>query len=179
MIAEEQNDIDVLYAFTCKLISESSFSFSKFIGHGCGKLRRKCRAWSHVLFQRGCSHLVVIHDLDTNDEGCLRQELEDSIEGINFIDRVILIPVYEIEAWLLSDPLAIKDTFSMSKLPRISKHPETIRNPKEYLRDIVWKYCKKYYINTIHNKKIAEEIRIERLSVCCSFAAYPEFLNAM
>ena len=177
VIAEEQNDIDVLYELTCKLTLESNFSFSKFIGHGCGKLRKKCRAWSQVLIRIGCSHLVVIHDLDNNDEDCLRQELEDSVHGITFTGHIILIPVYEIEAWLLSDPLALKQTFSMNKLPNISKHPETIRNPKEYLRDIVWKYCKKYYLNTIHNKRIAAAIRIDSLSACRSFSPYPEFLN--
>ncbi len=177
VIAEEQNDIDVLYELTRKLTSESNFSFSRFVGHGCGKLRKKCRAWSHILTQRGYSNLVVIHDLDNNDEGCLRRELEDSVDGITFTSHIILIPVYEIEAWLLSDPLALKQTFSMNKSPNIPKHPETICNPKEYLRDVVWKYCKKYYINTIHNKKIAEATRIERLSVCSSFSPYPEFLD--
>ena len=177
VIAEEQNDIDVLYELTCKLTLESNFSFSRFVGHGCGKLRRKCRAWSYNLIQRGCSHLVVIHDLDNNDEDRLREELEKSVRGIAFTGYIILIPIYEIEAWLLSDPLALKQTFNMNKLPNVPKHPETIRNPKEYLRDIVWKYCKKYYINTIHNKRIAAAIRIDSLSACCSFSPYPEFLN--
>lgn len=177
VIAEEQSDIDVLYELTCKLTLESNFSFSKFIGHGCGKLRKKCRAWSQVLIRRGCSHLVVIHDLDNNDEDCLRQKLEDNVHDITFTGHIILIPVYEIEAWLLSDPLALKQIFSMNKLPNISKHPETIRNPKQYLRDIVWKYCKKYYLNTVHNKKIARETRIEKLSACLSFSPYSEFLD--
>jgi len=177
VIAEEQNDIDVLYQLTCKLTLESNFSFSRFVGHGCGALRRKCRAWSHNLIQRGCNHLVVIHDLDNNDEDSLREELEKSVRGIAFTGYIILIPTYEIEAWLLSDPLALKQTFNMKKLPNTPKHPETIRNPKEYLRDIVWKYCQKHYINTIHNKRIATATRIDKLSVCCSFSPYPDFIN--
>lgn len=177
VIAEEHNDVDVLYEFTCKLTSESNFSFSKFVSHGCGKLRRKCRAWSHNLLRRGCSHLVVIHDLDNNDEDSLRNELEDSISGVAFTGHIILIPVYEIEAWLLSDPLALKQTFGMNKVPDVPKHPEAVLEPKEYLRDIVWKYCKKHYINTIHNKRIARLTKIEKLSTCHSFAPYPEFLD--
>lgn len=176
VIAEEYNDIDVLYEFTCKITSESNFSFSKFVSHGCGKLKRKCRAWSHNLIRRGCSHLVVIHDLDNNDEDRLRTELEDSVSDIAFIGHLILIPVYEIEAWLLSDPLALKQTFGMNRVPNVPAHPETVRDPKEHLRDIVWRYCKKHYINTIHNKRIARETRIDRLSVCCSFLPYPEFV---
>jgi len=177
VIAEEYDDIDILYELTCKLASENEFSFTKFVGHGCGKLRRKCTAWSHNLVKRGCSHLVVIHDFDSNDEHSLREELEESVRGIAFTGHLILIPVYEIEAWLLSDPLALKQTFSMSKTPKVPAHPERVRDPKEHLRDIVWKHCKKYYINTIHNRKIASEIRIERLSVCPSFSSYPEFVD--
>lgn len=177
VIAEEHNDIDVLYELTCKLTSENNFSFSRFVGHGCGKLRRKCNAWSHDLIRRGCSHLIVMHDLDNNDEDELRKELEDSVGSIAFTGHVILIPIYEIEAWLLSDPLALKQTFGMNKTPEVPAHPETVRNPKEHLRDIVWKYCKKQYINTIHNRKIARMIRVEKLSVCSSFSPYPEFLD--
>ncbi len=177
VIAEEYDDIDVLYELTCKLTSESNFSFNRFVGHGCGKLRRKCRAWSENLIHRGCSHLVVMHDLDNNEEDCLRKELEDSVSGIAFTGHLILIPVHEIEAWLLSDPLALKQTFSMNKTPKVPAHPEAVRDPKEYLRGIVWKYCKKHYINTIHNKRIARATRIERLSACRSFSSYPEFLD--
>lgn len=177
VIAEEHSDIDVLYEITCKLTSENNFSFSRFVAHGCGKLRRKCRAWSQNLVRRGCSHLVVIHDLDNNDECCLRKELEGTVSGIAFTSHLILIPVYEIEAWLLCDPLALKQTFGMSKTPKVPVHPETVRDPKEHLRDIVWKNCKKHYINTIHNEKIARTITIERLSVCPSFSPYPGFLD--
>ena len=42
VIAEEVNDVEVLYEMTCKIVSENSFSFKLFVGHGCGKLRRKC-----------------------------------------------------------------------------------------------------------------------------------------
>ena len=179
VIAEERNDIDVLYQFTCKLTRENSFSFSTFAAHGCGRLRNKCRTWSQNLLRRGCSHLVVIHDLDDKDENALRTELENSVRNISFSGRILLIPVFEIEAWLFFDPLALQHTFNMKKLPRISQHPETIRHPKEYLRDIVWKYSKKHYINTIHNKKIASLLRINKVLSCISFSPYPAFIRAI
>ncbi len=37
VIAEEYNDIDVLYEYTAKLIAENSFRFLPFVGHGCGE----------------------------------------------------------------------------------------------------------------------------------------------
>jgi len=123
--------------------------------------------------------LVVIHDLDDNDEITLKKELQDLINSNAFAGTLILIPKYEIEAWLLSDELALKNIFNMNKAPKAPKHPENVRHPKEYLRDLVWKCCKKHYINVIHNQKIAKAIRIERLSICPSFSSYPTFIDNM
>ena len=64
IIAEENNDADVMYELTCKMIKEEYFSFRKFAAHGCGKLLRKCSAWAENLLTRGCSFLIIVHDLD-------------------------------------------------------------------------------------------------------------------
>ena len=177
VIAEERNDIEVLYEFTCKLVPENSFTFSSFAAHGCGRLRNKCRGWSNNLIQRGCTHLVIIHDLDTEVQNTLRAELDNSVRDTGFSGRIILIPVFEIEAWLLSDPLAIQQTFGMKRLPNVPQNPETIPHPKEYLRDVVWKYSKKRYVNTIHNKKVASVLSIRKALSCGSFAPYQPFLS--
>jgi hypothetical protein len=177
IIAEEDNDVDVLYELTCKLTPESNFRFSKFVGHGCGKLRRKCGAWARNLIQRGCSHIVVMHDLDSNDKNVLYTELEGDIRHIGREYYLILIPVHEIEAWLLFDPVALKETFGMRKAPKTPTTPEKVSDPKKCLRDIVRKSCEKQYINTIHNKRIARAVRINKLLPCTSFSPYPDFLN--
>jgi hypothetical protein len=179
VIAEEHNDIDVIYQLTCKLTPENTFTFRRRVAHGCGRLRNKCQAWSHDLIRGGCTHLVVIHDLDDKDESALRAQLEDSLGNTICSGRVILIPVFEIEAWLLSDPLALQQTFNMKKAPRIPQNPETIRHPKEYLRDIVWKNSKKRYVNTVHNKRIASILAIGKVLVCHSFTPYPLFVRTI
>ena len=176
VIAEDRSDIEVLYALTCKLVEPSAFSFKPFIGQGCGKIRRKCAAWAKNLLERGCSHLIVIHDLDTKVEKTLRRDITQCIRGLRFRGYIVLIPVREIESWLLADPEAIRKTFNLEKIPNIPKHPETILRPKEYLRDIVWKYGRKQYVNTIHNRRIADYVLIDRLPACASFSAYPPFV---
>jgi len=179
IMAEAQNDIDVLYQLTCKLVAENSFRFYKFIGHGCGKLRRKCNAWAKNLIQRGCTHLVVMHDLDEGDASKLLEELNQAIESLSFDGSLILIPIQEVEAWLLCDASALKQVFNMKKIPRVPAEPERIREPKEHLRDLVRKSCGKYYVNTIHNAKIAAKMRVTSLKACGSFSPYPKFLEQM
>ena len=123
VIAEEKIDVDVLYELTCKIVRENSFSFASFVGHGCGKLRKKCKAWAQNLVDRGCSHVVVVHDLDTRNERRLRATLEREINEVRAELKVVLVPVEELEAWLLSDPEALKVVFNMKKLPKIRLIP--------------------------------------------------------
>jgi len=178
VIAEESFDIDVLYELTNKLINTNRFSFKKFAAHGCGKLRRKCRAWAENLLMRGCAHLVVLHDLDDRSEEELRAELRGSVTDVGFTGYIILIPIHEIEAWLLTDADALRKVFNMTKTPKVPNNPETIINPKQKLRDTVRKYAKKDYINSIHNQKIARCLAISKLNKKCrSFQTYPRFIK--
>jgi len=177
VIAEETNDVDVLYQLTCKLIDESIFSFKQFVGHGCGKLRRKCSAWAANLLKRGCTFLVVIHDLDDYVLQDLHKELSDAIADTPYTASVVLIPVRAIEAWLLTDSKAIQEVFSLSKQPKLPGNPEAVLDPKKELTGIVWNRDKKRYVNTIHNKKIAQAMNITKAKRCKSFRPYPAFVS--
>lgn len=179
VIAEEANDVEVLYQLTCKLLDEASFSFKKFVGHGCGKLRKKCSAWASDLHMRGCTHLIVVHDLDDADMSVLRRKLSKSVEHTAFRASLILIPVREMEAWLLTDPLAIALAFNLRKEPKVPTKPENVLDPKKRLGEIVWASGKKQYVNSIHNAKIAKELRIERAKACPSFCPFVEFIRSI
>ena len=180
IIAEERNDIEVLYELTSKLIPVNDFSFKKFVAHGCGKLRRKCKSWAENLFRRGCKHIVVLHDLDASLEHELREELTTYVNSVGFDAFIILIPVHEIEAWLLVDSKALRKVFSMKKHPKTPMNHESILIPKKKLEEIVWKNTKKYYVNTIHNQKIAKELVLGRINRRChSFRPYSNFINTI
>ncbi len=179
IIAEEYSDLDVLHELTAKIVDVRRFSFGrKFIAHGCGKLRKKCRVWAEILIKKGCRHLIVLHDLDNNSQDELRTFLNRSVADLNFSGYIILIPKHEIEAWLLVDANALKKVFGMSKMPSVPSSPELILEPKEKLEEIVRKYSGKQYFNSIHNRIIANRLEIRLLKrKCLSFADYPSFIN--
>ena len=52
-----------------------------------------------------------MHDLDTNEEQTLRRELAQSLAEIPASATVVLIPVHEIESWLMYDANAIRAAF--------------------------------------------------------------------
>lgn len=176
VITEDESDFTVLEIIASKIIQKRSFSFKKTIAHGCGALRKNCGKWAHLLQKRGCELLIVVHDLDRNDEIKLRAEIETKTRSTKYRDSLILIPKEELEAWLLADPTALKKCFQLPKTPKTPVHPEQIKSPKEFLRDLIWKHGKKRYVNTVHNSKIAVEINPLLLEKCNSFTPYPIFL---
>ncbi|WP_312933916.1 DUF4276 family protein [Pseudomonas sp.] len=178
IIAEDESDVDVIKEILGIYIPANNFGTKKFVGKGCGKLRAKCAAWTTNLVAMGCEHILIFHDLDRYDEHTLRKELSAKIELTGFKNTLIVIPVEELESWLLSDMEAIKEIFSIQKKIKPLGPSEKIKSPKEQLQKLVKRYSKKTYINTIHNKKIASKLRIQELMNCKSFHPLNQYLNS-
>ncbi len=177
LIAEEESDVEILKTLTSRITKGKSIGYDRFLGHGCSKVRTKCASWAHQLLRRGCCCLIICHDLDKFKENDLRRSLEESLGAVKTSQRLILIPVMEIEAWLLSDSRAIMLTFGEHREPRCPGLPESVIDPKSTLEKIVWKSFHKRYINTIHNGKIASYVRFSELKKCKSYAAHPKFVK--
>jgi hypothetical protein len=179
IIAEDDSDVAVIREITLLLLKPKPVSFVRFVGGGCGRLRRKCRAWAMDLMQRGCSWLIVVHDLDIYNEQKLRLELTASIIPARAKASVVLLPKREIEAWLLYDGYAIAGAFNESHPPRLPGNPESINDPKKYLRELIWKKYRKEYLNTIHNALIAKQINVTCLRKCSSFFPHTVFVETV
>jgi hypothetical protein len=175
IIAEDDSDVAVLSAFTLALLRPNTPGFKKFVGRGCGKLRRKAAAWARNLVQQGCLSIVVVHDLDTHNEVQLRAQLAASIAPAGARANVVLIPKREIEAWLLYDRAAIAAVFRKTARPSLPGNPESLADPKKYLRDLVWRKYRKTYLATVHNALIAKEIDVSLLRRSSSFSPHFTF----
>src|SRR5271157_2682991 len=163
IIAEDDSDVGVLREMTLALLKPHAIGFSRFVGDGCGKLRRKCGAWAKNLVLQGCPWIVVVHDLDVCKEQELRAQLNRAIAPAKANASVVLIPKREIEAWLLYDGAAIATAFSERKPPKIPGNPESLPDPKKHLRDLIWRKYRKEYLNTLHNPQIAKHIDLALL----------------
>lgn len=176
IIAEDDSDVDVIREILGMYIPASNFSTKKFVGKGCGKLRAKCAAWTTNLAAAGCEHILIFHDLDRYDEATLRKELSEKIKTTGFRNALIVIPIEELESWLLSDLDAIRKIFSIKEKIRSTGPAEKIKSPKEHLQKLIKRYSNKTYINSIHNKKIASELNVQQLMNCQSFHPLHEYL---
>ena len=177
VIAEDSSDICVINEILMKYMDCNKYSIKKFVGNGCGKLRNKCGVWANMLSKSGCEHIMVFHDLDRNDKSHLLDMLENKVSKDSFPSSIIVIPVEELEAWLLSDAKAIKTVFSLKKAPKKINNCETISSPKGHLRDIVWHLGKKRYLNTRHNQKIANKSTVTNFLRCKSYKPLDKFIR--
>lgn len=177
VIAEDKSDIEVINEILEKYVQAKSFKIKKFVGNGCGKLRNKCSVWAKQLAAEGCEHIFLFHDLDRNSLVELRKTLEQKIPVSMFPNSLIVIPVEEIEAWLLADESAIQRVFNMkNKLVRVN-NCEQVGSPKEYIKALVWKNSKKKYLHTIHNRKIANLAVLDNLKRCSSFKEFDRYIT--
>ena len=179
VIAEDTSDVEVTKALLLKLKSPKSFCVRHFVGDGCGKLRNKCRAWAQQLHLRGCSALLLIHDLDRRDLAQLHRDLVAALEPCPITKHAIVIPIEEIEAWLMCDANALKRVFSLKKLPKLPGNPELVTSPKERLESLIWIQSRKTrrYIHTVHNVTIAKQVTVSSLRKCSAFRHFERFVR--
>ena len=130
IIAEDDSNVAVIREVTLSLLKTQRVGFSRFVGHGCGKLRRKCGAWARALVRQGCQGITVVHDLDVHDERQLRNLLTEAISPARAKASVVLIPKREIEAWLLYDGRAIAAAFNENQPPKLPGNPESLPIPR-------------------------------------------------
>jgi hypothetical protein len=89
-----------------------------------------------------------------------------------------VIPVEEIEAWLIADEVAINDVIPSFKFNG-HPHPEMIHNPKEWLCDQSRaSNGKPLYSPKTFNPAVAKKLRFEVVAKKCpSFKAFMDWLD--
>jgi len=181
IIAEDKSDVDSARILIHRIANNNHIGIKNWVGEGCGRINRKCLDWSTDLKKRGCSRLILIHDLDRKDLNCLKQKIMESLNPCPIKLHLICIPIEEFEAWLLSDPEAIKTSMNLKATPNVKSPPETINSPKEHLGELIRRASggEKIYINTDHNTRICEALSIYRtLNRCPSFVPFYNFVKA-
>lgn len=179
IIAEDDSDVEAARIMMRRIAKSDRIGVKRFVGKGCGRLRRKCGVWAANLRDRGCGLLIVIHDLDRRGISQVRREIEDALAPCPIDNYLICIPVEEMEAWWLADPLAIRKALGLDRTPQVKGHPEAIPSPKERIGVLV-RTCsrkRKIFVNTEHNAAIASELDFDKAKKCKSFVPFFEFVT--
>jgi hypothetical protein len=178
IIAEDKSDIEVIDILIGK-ITKAPYRIRSFKGEGHGKIAGKCHSWGQILKAEGCKYLLLVHDLDSAKTHELRTKLEGALSVSPIQLYLIVIPVREIEAWLLADHEAITKAMKLREKLNLVANPEAIQNPKEQLGRLIRTKSrhKQHYVNTVDNKKIAAECVPTKLRRCPSFVPFEQFIT--
>jgi hypothetical protein len=179
IIVEDTTDYEAAKILIQRVTGKNNLTFKKSVSNGCGKLRRKALDYTNDLTKRGCQMVIIIHDKDRNCHNELMNELCRIVKPTKAKIKHICIPIEEMEAWFISDPQGIKDSFNLKRLPRFKGNPETINSPKEVLAEQVYLCSNKSTIFlTKHNQKLAEVVSLDKAKdKCKSFSSLVDFLE--
>lgn len=101
ILGEQQSDVDTLRVIIRRLSSDMSAQMKSKGYNGCGELLRKCRTQILTFVDLGCDRFVVCYDSDGQDPRVRCQEIAAVVPPETSPHCCIVIPVQELEAWLL------------------------------------------------------------------------------
>ena len=185
ILAEDETDcntIDILIRRMAAEVSCTSIGIDKHSTTGCGGVRKKAAAKMRQMLNEGCKAAVLVHDLDLNpnnqqlnDEEALRSTLS-SLSVPTGLERLVCIPVEELEAWFWADPQIIQKIGQGRG--KASPSPHLIRKPKEKLQKLSAAANKKPRYNTNDNSNHAATLDLAICSERCrAFKELRDFVH--
>jgi len=168
-LGEHSSDVNTLKVLVRRLIRNETLPI-KIKGYsGCAQMLRKGAEQLKAFLNLGCTRFIVCHDADGSDPEPNRERVRNRIISPSGIrsDYCIVVPVQELEAWILADIECATNIFS-SWTPAVIHNPEAIPSPKEYLEKLSrTSRHRPRYIHAVHNEKIAEHLNLKRISQKC------------
>ncbi len=146
---------------------------------GCAEMLHKGAKQFRLFRDRGCKRFIACHDADGPDPAPKRQLVAKKIVGPSGINEgcCIVVPVQELEAWILADIECATAIFTSWK-PQPIPNPEKLSNPKEHLERLSRAgQSRPRYSHASHNERMAKHLDLEKvLGKCPSFRVLKEFV---
>ncbi len=179
ILGEHRSDAETVKVLVRRLARNQDLSIKIKGYEGCGELRKKGARQLQAFAALGCSKFIVCHDADGPDPARSRSAVEREITGpAGVTPFCIVIPVHEIEAWILADIQAVTRVFTGWR-PEPIANPEGIAKPKEHLERLSAEgLSRPRYAHATHNPRVAAYLDVDLvLSVCPSFVPLAAFVR--
>lgn len=179
VLGEDESDANSLVILVRRITGVPNQTVLKKGFRGCGDLRQNACRVIREFSARGATKFIICHDSDKENPEHLRKNVKNILirDGCGGFVCEIVVPVQELEAWIIADSNAIKKVIPSLSIPNMAS-PERIDNPKEWLRRKSRKRSKPIYVPTIHNERIAHHIDLTTLErKCPSFRPLKAFVN--
>lgn len=179
VIGEGVSDVETLKVLIRRMAGDDRLSITTYDSEGAGKLLKECCRVLKLMASRGCRKFVVCWDADGTDPEPRKRELEKVVATSGVSQSCVVIPVQELESWILAD-LQVAQNIITGWHPNDVPYPESIASPKEYLRaKSAASNGKPRYRHVTDNKRIAKLLSLEKLrKKCPSFRPLYDFVVA-
>ncbi|MGE0479856.1 MAG: DUF4276 family protein [Phycisphaerae bacterium] len=173
ILAEDASDAEVLTHVVRRHLNDPQIPVKKKGYDGCSALCRKgardIRAWQ----QRDISRFIICHDADCATPEPVRVKVQRAVMPTGLTGAAcIVIPVHEIEAWMMADELAINTVIPSFEF-RGHRNPESVPNPKEWLvRESRASNGKPLYSPATFNPPVARHLRLDVVAAKCASFKY-------
>lgn len=180
VIGEDRSDAHTLATIVERLAGLSAGNTQRKGFGGCGEMLNKGARQLKLFHSLGCRRFVVAYDADGEHPGTREKVVREKIVRPSQLgDVCVLIPVQEIEAWILADLPAVRNVIKSWTPAQIDRNPETIPKAKEHLEFLSRAANKKpRYSHALHNEKVAQHLDLDRVySRCESFRPLQHFIR--
>ena len=181
VLAEDRSDADALVVLVNRISGNLNCRVLRKGFSGCGELCRKVGSHIADFASQGATHFIICHDSDGNDPGEIREKVMAGIKpkiDLNCYEHKIVVPVQELEAWLIADDEAISKVIPSLSIG-VVKQPENIDSPKEWLIRASRKgRSHPLYSPPTYNHQVARHLDIAKVEgKCGSFRELTAFVR--
>jgi hypothetical protein len=180
VIGEDKSDVATLKVLIKRLAKNESLSVKTKGYSGCAEMLRKGAKQFHAWAGISVTKFIVCYDADKDPPNQRFKVAFDQIldEATASGEYCIVIPVQELEAWILADIAAVKNVFTSWSPQTQIVTPENIVDPKEHLEKLSrMQNNRPRYIHAVHNEVLARHLDLKVVAQkCISFTPLRDFV---
>ncbi len=182
VLAEDHSDAEALAAIIRRIIGGNNVRVLRKGFRGCGSLCNKAGRHIENFAEQGATHFIICHDSDGKESDFIQRKVLEAINQkivLKQYQHRIIVPIQELEAWLIADEDAIRTAIPSLSIPP-QQTPERIPNPKEWLvkESGRGQGSRPLYAPKVFNAQVAEHLNIEKLnSKCPSFKELFDYIQ--
>lgn len=181
ILGEDDSDVKTLKTIIRRIVNNNSIPIKGRGYDGCDEMLRKGAKDLKAMWAAGRRKFIVCLDADGPDPEPARATVRQKIVKPSQLDDAccIVVPVEEIEAWILADLDAVRRVISKFPQHHPIASPENVPNPKEHLERLS-KDSRgiRLYEHSIHNEKVAMHLDLGLVkSKCHSYQPFENFVR--
>lgn len=182
ILGEDRSDVETLKVIVKRWLNNDKLPIKHRGFKGSGRLITRGAEELKLLRKVGASAFIICHDADGPNGDVVHRKIQEQVVNPSGLDKArccIVVPVHELEAWILADVESMAKIMKSWK-PKPVAYPENVPNPKESLEKLSYdKKSKPRYVHSTDNPRVAEHLDLEKVKKKCkSFRPLSDFLDA-